>query len=664
MILIRPIAITTANLESSNIPENDAPTWSGSTTYALRQQVLWQHRVYESLGDGNLNHQPDEGAVSEPPTWLDLGPANRLRMFDSSPSTTSQRAGSIQFVVVPGKAVNAVGLINLTAQTVTVEVLDVGGTAVWSQTKSLLDTDPLGSGDADYLTDVVFLTLLVSALRLRVTIDAGTGTAKCGACLIGRQALLGDTLFGSNIGIRDYSRKETDEFGETRVVKRGYSKTGDFPVVLNTERLSAVQRQLAAVRAEPVLYVGVSYRNETILYGFYRSFSLLIAAPIRTTISIEVESLTYEGDDALFPDATVSTPALTSPAAEATIPPNGSLASSAFATSPTGVDVHQKSDWQIASNSGFTTIVHQSLDDTVNKTAYTVPSGALASSGSYYARVRHYGAGLGASQWSAGVHFSTSAPAGSVNAPSVTAPASNGESRNIGLPITSSAFATTGGSDTHVSSDWQIASDAAFTIVVVQSLGDSANKTSWTPPAGSINAGSTYYVRVRHRGASFGDSPFSATRQFVAADPWDKLGNSYGVRSTHPASCVSVITVQFRSNGYWSVDLGASGTSIDRQKNGSAFGASDSGQWIKGAFVASQYEISMALTSGDSGTTGDVGTGGFVSLASTRSFSIKAESSIDDSAFCSLQVRIREVAVPANEMVKNVSLSTVAVSTL
>ena len=85
MILVRPITVTREMIFSSNIEENDAPEWSSTVTYAEAQEVLYQHRVWESLIDGNLNHAPDTGALADPPKWLDLGPANRYRMFDASP---------------------------------------------------------------------------------------------------------------------------------------------------------------------------------------------------------------------------------------------------------------------------------------------------------------------------------------------------------------------------------------------------------------------------------------------------------------------------------------------------------------------------------------------------------------------------------------------------
>ena len=51
---------------------------------------------------------------------------------------------------------------------------------------------------------------------------------------------------------------------------------------------------------------------------------------------------------------------------------------------------------------------------------------------------------------------------------------------------------------THTSSDWQFGTTVAFTSIVHQSIGNSANKLSYTlPGAVNLSANTTYYVRIR-----------------------------------------------------------------------------------------------------------------------------------------------------------------------
>lgn len=83
--------------------------------------------------------------------------------------------------------------------------------------------------------------------------------------------------------------------------------------------------------------------------------------------------------------------------------------------------------------------------------------------------------------------------------PSIISPV-NG-STTVGKYVTflSSAFAADPSIlDTHLSSDWEIASDAGFTSILYSSYNDTVNKTSWYVEG--FLTGTTYYIRVRHRG--------------------------------------------------------------------------------------------------------------------------------------------------------------------
>ncbi|NWK96522.1 hypothetical protein DM806_12795 [Sphingobium lactosutens] len=66
---------------------------------------------------------------------------------------------------------------------------------------------------------------------------------------------IGATETAPTIGIVDYSRRETDDFGVTTVVPRGFSRTMSVRVKVPTANVDQVQRQLAALRATPVQWV-------------------------------------------------------------------------------------------------------------------------------------------------------------------------------------------------------------------------------------------------------------------------------------------------------------------------------------------------------------------------------------------------------------------------
>jgi hypothetical protein len=65
---------------------------------------------------------------------------------------------------------------------------------------------------------------------------------------------------------------------------------------------------------------------------------------------------------------------------------------------------------------------------------------------------------------------------------------------------------------THVSSDWQMASNSNFSTILVETLADTSNKTSWSPtiPSGT----SPIYIRVRYANQTGEKSAWSATKTY------------------------------------------------------------------------------------------------------------------------------------------------------
>lgn len=118
------------------------------------------------------------------------------------------------------------------------------------------------------------------------------------------------------------------------------------------------------------------------------------------------------------------------------------------------------------------------------------------------------------------INFTVSSPAPAT--PSITSPTTGAIDRAVtGLQLTSSTFQALGGSFTHQSSDWQVATDAAFTNIVSQSVADTTNKTSWTIPV-TLSLNTVYYARVRYTGSNSNPSSWSTaitftTRAFNAA---------------------------------------------------------------------------------------------------------------------------------------------------
>ena len=226
------------------------------------------HRIYESGVAGNLGNDPT-GASG---LWIDIGPTNRWAMFNQALGTATQLAGSVKVALDAG-AVDAVALLDVTGDTVRV------------QAPSYDRTMPIAPGA------LTFLDLTGAAGLVTVTV---TGSAVAvGTLLVGTIAMLGVTEASPTAAITDFSRKVVDDFGEVTIVERAWAKRMTANALIRTDAVDQVAGRIAAVRAQPSLWIGQKGFDSLTLYGFFKDFSIEVGEV--STLSLSIEGLSTAG---------------------------------------------------------------------------------------------------------------------------------------------------------------------------------------------------------------------------------------------------------------------------------------------------------------------------------------------------------------------------------
>ncbi|WP_442489382.1 glycine-rich domain-containing protein [Halomonas litopenaei] len=211
----------------------------------------------------------------------------------------------------------------------------------------------------------------------------------------------------------------------------------------------------------------------------------------------------------------VAPPAISSPSADATgVSLLPTIVTGDFAAVGTA-DTHAASQYQVASDADFATIVYDS--GTVADLTSHQLGDALGRETIYHVRARHQGQALGWSDWSVVVSFTTT---NSADQPTITAPAdgTTGVAFSDGVSFSASSFSFPGGGEAHVASDWELR-DATSGDIVASSANDGSHLTSWDITGTSLDALTDYEVRVRYKGATTGYSPWSAWSAFTTAEP-------------------------------------------------------------------------------------------------------------------------------------------------
>lgn len=307
--IVRPLTITdsilvaTGSPPETNVPENDHPAWSAATTYTAGQRVILTstHKIYESLLSGNLNNNPT--VLSSPIFWIEVAPTNRWACLDTSVSTQTKQANNITYEFNPGQAINALAVLNITEGTeinITMVSPFTGSPGIVYQRTVDLSSLPLTpdwwaffygqrvSPTQSILLDLPSYTDCIITIKI-----LGSSDLAVGVILIGQQQNFGLGIkYGARVGIQDYSRKEINEFGDTILVKRAFAKRANFDLFINKEEVDELQKALASIRAEPVLWIGSDDYESTTLFGFYKNFDILISYPSHSDCSLEIEGLT------------------------------------------------------------------------------------------------------------------------------------------------------------------------------------------------------------------------------------------------------------------------------------------------------------------------------------------------------------------------------------
>jgi hypothetical protein len=299
MDIINPLNLSFGMLTSSTVAETDYAEWAfGTFVVGDRRIMSSTHMIYECL----VNHTstgapgaPNLNLTGATPNWLEVGATNKYKMFDGKWGTQTTATSTITVEVTPGLAMDSLALLNLTGTSVTIES-DIGG---YSRTISL-QTDV---GVYDWYTyflapivaedDIVVTDIMPYATQTLTITLTGTGTVGIGNLVLGSYVSLGRMESSPRVGIVDYSRKDTDAYGNIVLTQRAYSKRFSCRFIVENSFVDQLSSILASIRATPVVWIGqgTTY-SSLIVWGYYKDWEVDIAYSTHSYCSLTVEGLT------------------------------------------------------------------------------------------------------------------------------------------------------------------------------------------------------------------------------------------------------------------------------------------------------------------------------------------------------------------------------------
>ncbi|WP_041447068.1 hypothetical protein [Thiocystis violascens] len=104
---------------------------------------------------------------------------------------------------------------------------------------------------------------------------------------------IGECLYGTEISIVDYSRKDRDAFGNITLIPRGYTDVVRYRVAIRTADAAQVRNLLASKRAVSAAYVGHADHAVVNVTGYLTSFRIPLDNWNVSVITIEVEGVVH-----------------------------------------------------------------------------------------------------------------------------------------------------------------------------------------------------------------------------------------------------------------------------------------------------------------------------------------------------------------------------------
>lgn len=285
MKIYAPIAIaegatTGGALTATNVGSGSDPAaYNAGATYAADVQCTSGDTIYQSLQAGNTGHTP----ASSPTWWAEVGPINKLAMFDRRVGSQTVNADSIEVeITLKSECIDEVTIVNCDAASVTVTQTDPTDGEVYSQTQTM-DEDVGDWWEYLYFPIVRKSVAVFSGLLpyrdsvVAVTLSNPGADAKCGLLALGLALEPGGAQYGATDGITDYSVVREDDWGIRDIVERDYADDAEFQVWVAKAESERFRRMLAEQRAQATVFMlAPDARPEAIYYGlpsFRRTFS-------------------------------------------------------------------------------------------------------------------------------------------------------------------------------------------------------------------------------------------------------------------------------------------------------------------------------------------------------------------------------------------------------
>lgn len=303
MKLIAPIPITDALIKASSLTETDsidAPLWRTGSFIKGQRVRRPDHRIYECVvshtATANATDYPENNITGSAAKWIFVRPTNMYAAFDSVVNTASVAESEVlSWTLAPGERFDSVALFGVRAASVRVRV--TAGTVKYEKTQNLRLrncrswTEWLTKG-ISFRSDVSFTDLpTYRDATLEINIIWPGNRPQVGELQIGRFDFLGSIQWKPSVRTIDYSKVETDTWGNTKFTPRRAVRVVEYDLFILNETFDEALRLLTLAKSSPRSWLGSPKYGALNLFGFAQDWQIVLTSPAGSFLNLQIQEL-------------------------------------------------------------------------------------------------------------------------------------------------------------------------------------------------------------------------------------------------------------------------------------------------------------------------------------------------------------------------------------
>lgn len=244
--------VVTAN----NAPAETTQAWQAGANYLPDDKRVFGDRIYvcakANKGEKNPTQTVDE--------WVDMGAINPKRFEDEYVNTQTKSATALNLTLnIPSGFVNSFAFFNTDGRKIT--ILDRNDAVIFEKELTVRDVvsnwwQYFFGGSFSYRNDVWRVGDTDYGGQIKIKIEPNEKGSNLGHLVIGKKVFLGKTLWEPEVSNLDYSKKITDDWGNTKMRKGKTAKYVSAKIVLPSSQVDFVNKTLQKAAGELNLFIG------------------------------------------------------------------------------------------------------------------------------------------------------------------------------------------------------------------------------------------------------------------------------------------------------------------------------------------------------------------------------------------------------------------------